>query len=101
MTTKIAKHTPGPWKYKVVDFGDHTPAEHFISAENRGRICRISSPDEEGVGNAHLIAAAPAQNNSLQEILSIAEEVPDEDKEAALSRIREIARAAIAKAESA
>lgn len=66
--THIAKHTPGPW---AVDVDGRMIEAQLPNLRNEyEHICDLRG-DIKGqinIGNAHLIAAAPAMYEALQEI---------------------------------
>lgn len=92
----MSKHTPGPWKATFFEHGAFQ-----IENANTGEIIaeceRCDDRREEQYANAHVVAAAP---DLLEALVKIEEETwaPIHDKERFL-RMRNIARAAIAKAE--
>jgi hypothetical protein len=59
----MSKHTPGPWRMTLDDFGDYTiqpPNEELaIAAVVNGEMRRIGGRSTEHEANARLIAAAP------------------------------------------
>jgi hypothetical protein len=83
----MSKHTPGPWR--VVDVPGE--ASHVIGANNF-TVVRGGYVSDMDTANARLIAAAPDLLAALQLIANFSnQDVSD--------MVREIARAAIAKAE--
>ena len=82
------KHTPGPWRVwqrKYVAGGDGSP------------VVNLGHPDnEQAEANAALIASAPDLLRHLALILEVGER---NDYETYRAAVREIARAALAKAE--
>ena len=61
MTTREARHTPGPWELEgPVQFTFHIKKGDVpIASVYTGRFGPAASPDAEGEANARLIAAAP------------------------------------------
>ena len=89
----MSKHTPGPWKYTKCPCGHKSCSQFYIS--NQG-----STGFEED--DARLICAAPELLEALKKIIAIEdlERCGDwEEIEQAREKAREIANAAIKKAE--
>ena len=86
------KHTPGPWAW--YQGGNHRA---LVQPGVDGRVLMVRSSDGyPSDANAALIAAAPALLRHLALILEVGER---NDYETYRAAVREIARAALAKAE--
>ena len=106
----MSKHTPGPW---TID--DKAPNLSSVSIRGANKFavcaCRLKGPDgrttgdtiREGKGNARLIAAAPDLLMALKDIAADADAgrlvYDDHELRDLLEKLRDEARAAIAKAE--
>ena len=103
-------HTPGPWKIGQ-EYGNNQ--DEIEAADGRcvavvwTRKCAVQTqvrecykPDNELMNNAQLIASAPDLLAALEDITQHAfdDDTPIQDIIADMERMRDIARAAIAKA---
>jgi hypothetical protein len=106
----MARHTPGPWKIGQ-EYGNNQ--DEIEAADGRcvavvwTRKCAVQTqvrecykPDNELMNNAQLIASAPDLLAALEDITQHAfdDDTPIQDIIADMERMRDIARAAIAKA---
>jgi hypothetical protein len=66
-------HTPGPWRAKEVST-NHV----YIIAENGGSVANLYLGSSSWA-NAHLIAAAPRQNQALHRMVDAIEEMLDDE----------------------
>lgn len=68
----MSKHTPGPWRMTLDDFGDYTiqphDAELAIAAVVNGEMRRMGGQAGEHAANARVIMAAPEMVKALQRI---------------------------------
>lgn len=93
----MSKHTPGPWRVvgTTVQAGEYRAQSHAIIAD-----CSDFNLDKkEREANAHLIAAAPEMLEALKDIVSTLFQECQPDRGDLFSKIDDIARPAIAKAE--
>lgn len=90
-----AKHTPGPWR-AVLDIQPGRPDRWLVRGPDRGLICETFGLEDRA--DAHLIASGPELLAALRLLLT--SEMPTDPMQAKIeSGKRDIARAAIAKAE--
>jgi hypothetical protein len=88
------KHTPGPWVFDE-DECSEIPALHLYCADSKNPF-HGSRSEEELKANARLIAAAPELLEALQRLLK-----GEDDEYLTPQGLRNLARAAIAKATGA
>ena len=58
MKKEVTKHTPGPWKCRIMPYPEEND-KHWIDDVSRMPICEVRDYGKEGEANAYLIAAAP------------------------------------------
>lgn len=121
----MGKHTPGPWKVELNEKGgtaavlgrrgdgnvrsaDGCGVLFYVDCATRETADRVMFPDidQEALANAHLAAAAPDMLEALREIAEGITVIGDYESGNAVkilmsrSEMREIASAALAKADS-
>ena len=66
------KRTPGPWTVSELMFGGEVSEHHIFIEPNVAVIERkVAGHDQHDMADAHLIAAAPAMLEALEELVSI------------------------------
>jgi hypothetical protein len=95
----MSKHTPGPWKADDKGKAVFIPLRAHHCEQLGIQVGFVSwEDDKESLANARLIAAAPELLEALKRIAKIGNQPYGTDYEE-IDEAREIARAAIAKAE--
>ena len=103
-SSDVTEHTPGPWT--IEEYGDDDAPALVIHKDSDNRICFMATPGSHGdpakiEADARLIAAAPDMLAMLDQIAAVCTDNMDQNcnHRMALDFVRQVVRAAIARAE--